>query len=81
MTRTRRTRVRLRLLRATIAGSLIAVGVGLGAFNDWWVALFFGIPLVFAGIAVSPRASRVSELPEFRRATSPDACRAFSGPR
>ncbi|MFC9982036.1 hypothetical protein [Gordonia sp. NPDC127522] len=73
MTRTRRTRVRLRLLRATIAGSLIAVGVGLGAFNDWWVALFFGIPLVFAGIAVSPRASRVSELPEFRRATSPDA--------
>lgn len=73
MTRTRRTRVRLRLLRATIAGLLIAVGVGLGAFNDWWVALFFGIPLVFAGIAVSPRASRVSELPEFRRATSPDA--------
>ncbi|OUC77404.1 hypothetical protein [Gordonia lacunae] len=73
MTRTRRNRVRRRLVRAVIAGSLIAVGVGLGAFNDWWVALFFGIPLVFAGIAISPRASRVSELPEFRRATSPDA--------
>ncbi|EON31555.1 hypothetical protein GTC6_17007 [Gordonia terrae C-6] len=73
MTRTRRNRVRLRLVRAVIAGSLIAVGVGLGAFNDWWVALFFGIPLVFVGIAISPRASRVSELPEFRRATSPDA--------
>ncbi|MGW8815207.1 hypothetical protein [Gordonia terrae] len=73
MTRTRRNRVRRRLVRAVVAGSLIAVGVGLGAFNDWWVALFFGIPLVFAGIAISPRASRVSELPEFRRATSPDA--------
>ncbi|MCG7631083.1 hypothetical protein MHN80_02040 [Gordonia McavH-238-E] len=73
MTRTRRNRVRRRLVRAVVAGSLIAVGVGLGAFNDWWVALFFGIPLVFAGIAISPRASRVSELPEFRRASSPDA--------
>ncbi|WP_439028970.1 hypothetical protein [Gordonia terrae] len=74
MTRTRRNRVRWRLIRAVLAGLLVATGVGLGAFNDWWVALFFGIPLVFVGIAVSPRPSRVSELPEFRRAiSSPDA--------
>ncbi|WP_238419732.1 hypothetical protein [Gordonia sp. 'Campus'] len=73
MTRTRRNRVRWRLIRAVLAGLLVATGVGLGAFNDWWVALFFGIPLVFVGIAVSPRPSRVSELPEFRRANSPDA--------
>ncbi len=66
-------RTRLRLVRAVLAGLLVATGVGLGAFNAWWVAVFFGIPLVVLGIAISPRASRVSELPEFRRGVTRDA--------
>ena len=62
-------RTRLRILRAVLGGLLIAVGIGLGAFNAWWVALFFGVPLVFTGIAIGPRPSRISELDIFRRGT------------
>ncbi|SDU22450.1 hypothetical protein [Gordonia westfalica] len=73
MSATFSSRTRLRLVRAVLAGLVVATGVGLGAFNAWWVALFIGIPLVFLGVAISPRASRVSELPEFRRGVTRDA--------
>ncbi|ETA05386.1 MULTISPECIES: hypothetical protein [Gordonia] len=73
MSATLSSRTRLRLVRAVLAGMLVATGIGLGAFNAWWVALSFGVPLVFLGIAISPRASRVSELPEFRRGVTRDA--------
>lgn len=66
-------RTRLRLVRAVLAGLVLATGVGLGAFNAWWVALSIGVPLVFLGIAIGPRASRVSELTEFRRGVTRDA--------
>ena len=45
-------RTRLRILRAVLGGLLIAVGIGLGAFNAWWVALFFGVPLVLSLIHI-----------------------------
>lgn len=57
-----------RILRAIIAGLLIAAGIGLGAMNPWWVALVFGVPLVFGGIALIPRPTRMSELTPFRTA-------------
>ncbi|MBD0862701.1 hypothetical protein IA539_16005 [Gordonia sp. zg691] len=75
MTPTPRSTFRWRLIRTVISGVLVATGIGLGAFNAWWVALFFGVPLVVAGLAVSPRPSRVSELPEFRRGVTADASR------
>ncbi|RPA19973.1 hypothetical protein [Gordonia sp. OPL2] len=61
------------MIRAVVAGTMVAVGIGLGAFNAWWVAVVIGVPLIVAGIAVLPRPSRISELPEFRRGTSADA--------
>ncbi|MET9198907.1 hypothetical protein [Gordonia sp. NPDC003585] len=60
-------RTTVRVVRAAIAGLLIALGIGLGAFNAWWVALFIGVPLVFLGVAIGPRPSRISELGIFRR--------------
>ncbi|OHV05278.1 hypothetical protein [Mycobacterium talmoniae] len=55
--------------RAGVAGALIAAGIGLGAYNAWWVALCIAVPLVIAGLLVAPRPSRLSELPVFRPAT------------
>ncbi|MEO9328842.1 hypothetical protein [Gordonia aurantiaca] len=68
-------RRRFRVVRAVVAGLVVATGVGLGAFNAWWVALFIGVPLVFAGLAIGPRASRMSELPGFRRGVTRDSPR------
>ncbi|AZG44673.1 YgaP family membrane protein [Gordonia insulae] len=62
-----------RLIRAVVAGFLIAIGVGLGAFNAWWVALAIGVPLIFTGMALIPRPSRISELDEFRRGSTSGA--------
>jgi hypothetical protein len=73
MHRTAGNRTVRRVVRAGVAGVIVAAGVGLGAFNAWWVALVVGVPLIVVGIAVLPRPSRVSELPEFRRGTSTSA--------
>lgn len=58
-----------RVGQAGAAGAVIALGIGLGAYNAWWVALFISIPLLVAGFAMVPRPSRVSELEVFARAT------------
>ncbi|MEZ0365034.1 hypothetical protein ACAG26_15230 [Mycobacterium sp. pUA109] len=55
--------------RAGVAGVLIAAGIGLGAYNAWWVALVVAVPLVIAGLLVGPRPSRLSELPVFESAS------------
>lgn len=60
-------RMTARLFRSAAAGAVTASGIGLGAFNAWWVALIVGVPLVVAGVAILPRATRISELPRFRR--------------
>ncbi|WP_040510968.1 YgaP family membrane protein [Gordonia soli] len=62
-----------RVLRAALAGILIALGIGFGAFNAWWVALVIGVPLVFTGLALTPRPSRISELDVWRRGTTKQA--------
>lgn len=51
--------------RAVLAGAAIAVGIGLGAFNAWWMAVFIGAPLILAGLLIAPRPSRVSGLTAF----------------
>ncbi|WP_168706230.1 hypothetical protein [Gordonia paraffinivorans] len=76
MPATPESRRRMRFVRAVAAGLVIATGIGLGAFNAWWVALVVGVPLVFVGLLISPRPSRVSELPEFRRGVTRDAPQA-----
>ncbi|MGV0627446.1 hypothetical protein [Mycolicibacter minnesotensis] len=58
------------LSRAGIAGVVIAAGIGLGAFNPWWVATFIGVPLILTGLLIAPRASRISELGVFRAGTA-----------
>lgn len=59
-------KVASRAVRAGVAGAVIAAGIGLGAFNPWWVAAFVGIPLVITGLVITPRPSRTSELAVFR---------------
>ncbi|MGV9800724.1 hypothetical protein ACWDTP_22010 [Mycobacterium sp. NPDC003449] len=58
-------RMPVRVGQAGAAGALIAVGIGLGAYNAWWVALLIAIPLIVAGLAIAPRPSRISELDAF----------------
>lgn len=55
----------VRVGQAAGAGVLIALGIGLGAYNFWWVALLLSIPLIVGGVALMPRPSRVSELDPF----------------
>lgn len=56
--------------RAGLAGAIIAAGIGLGAFNPWWMAAFIGIPLILAGLLIAPRPSRISGLTTFRAGVS-----------
>ncbi|MGH7290688.1 MAG: hypothetical protein ACREJT_05735, partial [Myxococcota bacterium] len=60
-----------RVAQAGAAGVLIALGIGLGAYNAWWVALLISIPLIVAGFVITPRASRISELGAFEYVTPP----------
>ncbi|MDV3125253.1 hypothetical protein M1247_10055 [Mycobacterium sp. 21AC1] len=62
------TRTAVRVGRAGAAGALIALGIGLGAYNDWWVALL-AVPLIIVGFVLVPRHSRTSELEQFQPAT------------
>jgi len=62
----------VRVGQAGAAGALIASGIGIGAYNTGWVALGVSIPLVIAGLAVTPRASRSSELDVFAHAAHPE---------
>lgn len=55
----------VRVGQAGAAGVLVAAGIGLGAYNAWWVALLISIPLIAAGLVTAPRPSRVSELEVF----------------
>ncbi|MGV0742177.1 hypothetical protein [Mycolicibacterium sp. XJ870] len=61
-------RTALRVGQAGVAGVLVAVGIGLGAYNAWWVALL-GIPLILVGLSMVPRPTRTSELALFEHAT------------
>jgi hypothetical protein len=58
-------RTALRVGQSGAAGAVIALGVGIGAYNAWWAALFPSIPLVVAGLLLVPRPSRTSELDVF----------------
>ncbi|MCV7114375.1 hypothetical protein [Mycolicibacterium setense] len=55
----------LRVGRSGAAGAVIALGVGIGAYNAWWVALCVSIPLVVVGLLLVPRSTRTSELDVF----------------
>jgi hypothetical protein len=59
--------------KAGAAGVLIALGIGLGAYNPGWLALVISIPLVIAGFVLTPRASRSSELQVFTNSTPASA--------
>ncbi len=61
-------RTAVRVAQAGAAGAVIAVGIGFGAHNAWWVALFLSVPLVAVGLSIVPRTSRVSELDRFEPA-------------
>jgi len=56
--------------RAALAGALLATGIGLGAFNPWWMATFVAVPLIIIGALIAPRPSRISELTAFQSGTS-----------
>ncbi|NMO00306.1 hypothetical protein HH308_03655 [Gordonia sp. TBRC 11910] len=62
-----RRRVIRRLAIAAIAGAVIAVTIGLGAHNAFWVA-FLGAAGIVAGLALAPRPSRLTEMPEWELA-------------
>jgi hypothetical protein len=66
-------RTAVRVGQAGLAGALIGAGIGLGAYNAWWAAVLVSIPLIVAGLAISPRPSRTSELPVFKDAAHPQA--------
>ncbi|UHJ55898.1 hypothetical protein [Mycolicibacterium fortuitum] len=66
-------RTAVRVGQAGVAGALIGVGVGIGAYNAWWVAVLISIPLMVAGLAIAPRPSRTSELPVFTDPGHPQA--------
>ena len=55
----------VRVVQAVVAGVLVAAGIGLGAYNAWWVALVLSIPLIVGGLLVMPRPSRVADLTPF----------------
>ncbi|MFN3004886.1 hypothetical protein [Mycolicibacterium wolinskyi] len=59
------TRTVVRVCRAGVAGALLALGIGLGAYNAWWVALL-AVPLIIGGFVVVPWHSRTSELQPFQ---------------
>ncbi|WKG05758.1 hypothetical protein [Mycolicibacterium sp. HK-90] len=59
--------------QAGAAGALIGIGIGLGAYNAWWVAVLVSIPLIVAGVAIAPRPSRTSELAVFEGRAYPQA--------
>lgn len=54
------------VVRVGAAGAVIGIGIGLGAYNPWPVALIVGIPLVAVGLVVVLRFSRTSEYERFR---------------
>ncbi|WP_441959834.1 hypothetical protein [Mycolicibacterium houstonense] len=58
-------RTTARVARAGAAGVVIGLGVGVGAYNAWWLALCLSVPLVVVGLLIAPRPSRVSELDAF----------------
>ncbi|MFW0790814.1 hypothetical protein [Gordonia sp. CPCC 205333] len=64
-----RRRVTIRLVVAAIAGVIIAVSIGLGAHNPLWVAILGGFGIV-AGLAISPRPSRLTEMQHWELAGS-----------
>lgn len=66
-------RTAVRVSQAGAAGAVIALGIGLGAYNAWWVALLISIPLVVAGLVIAPRPSRVSELDVFGHSEHPQS--------
>lgn len=66
-------RALMRVGQAGAAGVLIAVGIGLGAYNAWWVAVLVSVPLIVAGLAIAPRLSRASDLEVFGDLTHPQA--------
>ncbi|ABK74080.1 hypothetical protein MSMEG_3342 [Mycolicibacterium smegmatis MC2 155] len=43
----------------------MAAGIGLGAYNAWWLALLIGIPVLVAGLIIVPRPSQLSVLDVF----------------
>jgi hypothetical protein len=53
-------------VRATVAGVVLATGIGLGAYNPWWMAVFVAVPLIITGLLISPRPTRLSGLTPFR---------------
>ncbi|WP_208301318.1 hypothetical protein [Mycobacterium sp. DL440] len=63
----------MRVGQSGAAGVLIALGIGLGAYNAWWVAVLVSIPLIVVGLAIAPRPSRTSELEVFRDPAHPQA--------
>lgn len=62
--------------RASMAGAVIAAGIGFGAFNPWWVSAFIGVPLVVTGLVIAPRPSRISELAVFGSGATDRSARA-----
>lgn len=54
-----------RVGQAVAAGALLAVGIGLGAYNAWWLTLLVGVPLIAAGLISVPRPSQLSVLDVF----------------
>lgn len=66
-------RTAVRVGQAGAAGAVVGIGIGLGAYNAWWVALLVSVPLIVAGLAVVPRPSRTSELAEFEDRAHPHA--------
>ncbi|WP_198938729.1 hypothetical protein [Mycobacterium sp. NS-7484] len=64
-------RAALRVGQAGAAGVIIALGIGVGAYNAWWLALLVSVPLIVVGVAMVPRASRLSELEVFENASAP----------
>lgn len=58
-------RTAVRVVRAGVSGVVIGIGVGVGAYNAWWLALCLSVPLVMVGLWVAPRPSRVSDLDAF----------------
>ncbi|GAB20047.1 hypothetical protein GOEFS_105_00580 [Gordonia effusa NBRC 100432] len=64
-----RRRVTVRLLTAVTSGVIIAVSIGLGAHNPVWVAILGGCGIV-AGLAISPRPSRLTEVRQWELAGS-----------
>src|SRR5690349_8641657 len=53
-------------VRAAVAGVVLAAGIGLGAYNPWWMAVFVAVPLIITGLLIAPRPTRLSGLTPFQ---------------